>query len=123
RLNQDFVYGGTGLPRRLGFPTPGTGFVNTTFSYDLNLPSKQEVRVCSPLFPLCSQKDVVSRHVGDLVQAELSGKHGVFINGLIVGATYRYQHKFVDHNTGDKGFDYGALAIGSDYTSHEYLVF
>jgi hypothetical protein len=122
RFNQDFVFGGQGLTRRLGFPTPGTGFINTTFSYDLNLPSKQEVRVCSPILPLCSQKDVVTRTGGDHLQAEITGNVGVLMNGLIARASYVYQKQFDTHSTGDKGFDYGSLAIGSGFTSHEYIV-
>jgi hypothetical protein len=122
RLNQDVMFQPDGLGKRLGFPEPWTGFINTTISYDAYLPSKQELRVCSPDFPVCSAKEKVDRKVGDLFEAEVSGRLGVFFNGLIFSPLFRYDYKFKDHNNGSNNLDYGSLATNTNLTSYLYIM-
>ena len=120
RFQQDWMQQKPGLGKLLGAPDLGDFTINTTFRYDLILPDKQSFRVCNVHSPICDAKDDgVRRDTGDIVEAELSGSYGIgggfYLNGL-----YKYGHKFKDHHSGDRGFDYGSLAVETDYNEHIY---
>jgi hypothetical protein len=122
RFQQDYIHQEEGLAKRLGIPTPGSYFFNTTFSYDAILPDKKAFRVCNVHNPICPDLDTnVRRDVGDIVYGEVAGNLGILATGLYITTLYHYEHKFKDHYTGDKGFDYGALAVESDYDSHIFI--
>jgi len=122
RFNQDFMYQKEGLGKRLGFPDPWTGFINTTFSYDWNLPNSQTMHVCSPRAPVCANQGKVDRKLGDMLQAEISGKLGVFFPGLIFSPVYIYGYKFKDAYSGDQNLPYGNLAIDTSQTQNIYIL-
>lgn len=121
-FNQDLMFQKEGLGKRLGFPEPGDFFINTTFKYEARLPDKQLLRVCDPNFPLCSSKEEVSRDLGDVIEAEIQPKVGLFFPGLIGSVQYKFGHRFKDHHTGTRGLNYGALATESDETEQMYVV-
>jgi len=109
RLQQDYMRQAEGLGKRLGFPNPGEFFINTTVGYDYNLPDTRTLRVCPSTQIVCNTKDNVRTKIGDVVQAQISGKFGLPLKGLIFTPLYFYSYKFKDHYSGDKNLDYGAL--------------
>jgi hypothetical protein len=121
QFNQDLLFQKEGLGKRLGFPEPGDSLINTTFRYDLRLPDKQTMRICDPNFPLCSAKEDVKRDLGDILEAEIQWRVGLFFRGLIFSALYKYGHNFKDHISGNRGLNYGVLTGESDYTEHMYV--
>ena len=122
QFQQDLMFQREGLGKRLGFPEPGDFFINTTFKYDLVLPDKQLLRICDPNFPLCSATEVVNRDVGDIFQAEIQPKVGLFFRGLIFSALYKYGQNFKDHITGSRGLNYGAAAKETNSTEQMYVL-
>jgi hypothetical protein len=116
QFQQDWMHQKDGLGKRLGFPDPGDWFINTTFRYDWNLPTKTELRVCPGGGPFCNTKDNVRTKYGDQFQAEISARVGLFIRGLNFSPLYQYAFKFKDHYSGDKGLDYGSLNQQLDNT-------
>jgi hypothetical protein len=121
QFNQDVMFQREGLGKRLGFPSPGDFFFNTTFRYDLNLPNKQLARVCSP-HAVCNNQDIVHRDLGDVVAVDFSGKFGVLFNGLIFIPRYWYSYKFKDQFSGDKNLPYGDLAIDTSRSEQIYML-
>ena len=118
RFQQDWLHQQAGLMKLLGAPDLGEFLINTTFRYDLILPDKQSFRVCDVHTPICPTKDdSVKRDTGDIFEAELSPSYGLG-EGFYLTGTYKYGHKWKDHHSGDKGFDYGALAVETDYDEH-----
>jgi hypothetical protein len=117
QFQQDWMNQRDGLGKRLGFPEPGDYFINTTFRYEYNLPDTRTLRVCPGGGITCNTKDDVHTKRGDVIEAEVSPKVGLFVPGLILSATYKYGYKFVDHYSGDKGLDYGALNTQLDRTA------
>lgn len=109
QFSQDYMHQKDGLGKRLGFPDPGEWFINTTFRYDLNLPTKETLRVCPGGGPFCNTKDDVNIKYGDQIQGEMSGRIGLLLPGLYFTPLYQYTFKFKDHYSGDKGLDYGSL--------------
>lgn len=108
RLQQDYMRQAEGLGKRLGFPNPGEFFINTTVGYDYNLPDTRTLRVCGTAFA-CTTKDDVHTKIGDVAQAQVSGKFGLPLRGWIFTPLYFYSYKFKDHYSGDRNLDYGAL--------------
>ena len=122
RFQQDWMRQKDGIGKLLGAPDFGEFVVNTTFRYDLILPDKQEFRVCSIHNPICSDKDdSVRRDTGDIVEGELTGNIGVG-GGFFLSGLYKYGHKFKDHHTGNRGFDYGSINTETGYDEHVYRV-
>jgi len=121
QFNQDFMLQKDGLGKRLGFPTPGEFFINTTFRYDLNLPNKQMARVCAPGV-VCNNLDNVSRNLGDVLAVDVSGKVGLLTNGLIFVPRFWYSYKERDQFSGDKGYAYGDLALETQRTEYIYFL-
>ncbi len=121
RFHQDFVRQPPGPGRQMGIPEPGSFVINTTFRYDLYLPDKETLRVCSIHNPVCNDKDDVRRDIGDVVEAEISGSVGL-LKGLFLSPLYKFGHAFKDQYSGDKGFDYGSLATETDYNEHIFKV-
>jgi hypothetical protein len=123
QFNQDFMFQPDGLAKRLGFPGPGTFLLNWTVRYDLNLPDKENLRVCSVNAPACTARDNgVRRDLGDNLEVEISPKVGILTDGLILSGLYRYGHHFKDHYTGNQRLDYGALSIESERSEHIYVI-
>lgn len=122
RLNQDFIRQPEGITKKLGIPDPGAFMLNTTFRYDLYLPDKQELRVCSIHEPLCPVKDNVDRNLGDIMEAEISGAVGLPLKGSSFSALYKIGHSTKDHYSGNKGLDYGSLAIETNPTEQVYAL-
>ena len=78
QVHQDFVWQQPGLAPRLGALTTGDFFLNTTFGYQAFLPDDKPFRVCEIHQPICPNLDRhVQRHVGDIVEAELTGSVGL----------------------------------------------
>jgi hypothetical protein len=122
RFNQDLMYQPDGIGKRLGFPEPWTGFINTTFYYDVYLPNTQKLRVCSPNSPACPTSHLVDQNLGDRFQAEISAKVGLFANGIIFTPMYSFAHKFKDHDSGSGGLDYSVLEINTQQTEQIYIL-
>lgn len=122
RFHQDFLKQPDGLAKRLGFPTPGSFFVNTTFRYDLYLSDKQDLRVCDIHTPLCAFKENVNRKIGDIVEAEISAAYGFLFRGLFFVPQYKFTYKFKDAYSGNQNLDYGALATETDFHDHSFRV-
>jgi hypothetical protein len=122
RFHQDFISQPPGLAKRLGFPTPGSYFINTTFRYDLYLPDKQPLRVCDVHDPLCPFKDTVRRDIGDIFEAEISASYGLPLEGLFFTPLYKFTNKFRDHYAGNMNLNYGVLAEESNFYDHSYRV-
>jgi hypothetical protein len=98
---------------------PGDFFINTVFSYDPIFPDKKPFRVCNVHRPICPDfDDNVRRNVGDIFELGISGTVGLLLRGLSASAHYTYEYKMKDNFKGDRGFDYDALVIESDYRSH-----
>ena len=120
RFQQDWLHQKDGIAKRLGMPGFGEYFINTTFRYDLILPDKQSFRVCNIHNPICPDKDdSVRRDTGDIFQAEIAASLCLGA-GFYFTPLYQYGHKFKDHHTGNKGFDYGSLGQETDYDEHIY---
>jgi len=122
QLQQDFTVQQDGISKNLGYPTPGSFYVNTKFEYLYNLSDSRTARVCSPLQPVCNQKGTVTRSAGDIVEAEIQGYLGVLTDGLILTSGYTYTHQYSSSYSGNDGFDYSVLAINSDHTIHEAFI-
>ena len=120
RFQQDWLHQKPGLMKLLGAADLGEFLINTAFRYDLILPDKQSFRVCNVHSPICPTKDdSVKRDTGDIFEAEISPTFGLG-EGFYLTGTYKYGHKWKDHHSGDKGFDYGALSVETDYNEHIY---
>ena len=119
---QDFSVQRDGLSKRLGFPGPGDFFINTKFEYLYNAPDKRVARVCSPRQPVCSDKDEVTRKVGDIIEAGFQGNVGVLVNGLILVGGYTYTHQLKAAYSGSHGLDYGSLATDSESVAHDVQI-
>jgi hypothetical protein len=118
QVHQDFVWQKPGLAPRLGALTTGDFFLNTTFGYEAFLPDDKPFRVCDIHQPICPNLDRhVQRHVGDIVEAELTGSVGL-LPGLTLTPMYIYAHKFQDHFHGHLGFNYRVLRTETDADSH-----
>lgn len=116
QLQQDYLHQKDGLGKRLGYPDPGEWFINTTFRYDWNLPTTQNLRVCPGGGVFCNIKDDVHVKFGDQTQSEISGRLGLFVRGLNFSPLYQYSFKFKDHYSGGRGLDYGSLNQQLDNT-------
>lgn len=122
QFQQDFTMQQDGISKNLGYPTPGSFYVNTKFEYLYNASDSRTARVCSPLQPVCNQRGTVHRSAGDIVEAELQGYLGVLTDGLILTSGYTYTHQYTSSYSGNDGFDYSVLAINSDHTIHEAFI-
>lgn len=119
RLQQDYVNQKSGAEDGSVVLTPGDFLISTMFGYDGIFPDRKPFRVCDIHQPVCPDFDKsVKRNTGDIFEAGLSGVVGLLINGLTISAQYTYQYKTKDKFSGNLGFDYGVLAIESDYRSH-----
>jgi hypothetical protein len=118
QVHQDLVWHKPGLAPRLGTLTTGDVVLNTTFGYEAFLPDEKPFRVCEIHQPICPNLDRhVQRHVGDLVEAELTGSVGL-LPGLTLTPMYLYAHKFPDQFHGHLGFNYRVLRTETDADSH-----
>src|SRR3989441_1455286 len=118
QVHQDFVWQQPGRAPRLGVLTTGDFVLNTTFGYEAFLPDEKPFRVCEIHQPICPHLDRhVQRHVGDLVEAELTGSVGL-LPGLTLTPMYIYAHKFQDHFHGHLGFNYQVLKAETDTDVH-----
>src|SRR6266581_239811 len=118
QVHQDVVWQQPGLAPRLGALTTGDFFLNTTLGYEAILPDDKPFRVCEIHQPICPNLDRhVQRHVGDIVEAELTGSVGL-LPGLTLTPMYLYTHKFQDHFHGHLGFNYRVLQAETDADSH-----
>jgi hypothetical protein len=121
-FNQDIMAQPDSIEKKLGFPTPWTGLINTTFRYELYLPNTKKLRVCSPDSPACPTTHLVDQNLGDRLEAEISGKVGLFVNGLIFSPMYNFTHKFKDHDSGSGGLDYSVLEQNTQVTEQIYIM-
>ena len=123
QLQQDWlVSGGSGLGARLGFPDPGSLYINTTFKYDLNLPDKATLRVCSRDNPVCPNKGKINRNLGDVLAAEISPVIGL-MKGVIFAPLYKFEYGFKDnYGANGTGLPVSVLEKNSSFQSHEVKV-
>ncbi len=123
QFQQDFLGGGQGdkdsLGNRLGFPQPGSYYVNTTFEYDLWIPDKEKLRVCPQENPICPTKAVLKRNLGDDISAEISPVIGVFFKGLIFNPQYEFFYHFKNKYSGPSGIPVKVLEENSSQVVHE----
>lgn len=122
RLHQDFIWQADMQAKPVGFYKPKTFIANTTFRYDLYLPDKQELRVCSIHNPICPDKAELSRDLGDVVEAEISGNYFLPLKGLSFSALYKYGQSSKDRFKEKGNLDVEALAVETDYTEHIYKI-
>ncbi len=122
RLNQDLtLFQEDGIAKRFGFLEPGALTINTTFYYDLYMEDHQRLRVTSINDPLGGEFEYVKRDLGDVFRAEITPSVGV-TEWLGIWGMYQYTKKFKDHYEGKKGLDYDALAFGTNWNEHIYMV-
>lgn len=121
RLNNDYTV--SNLWRPAGAPgTPGELVLNGTFRYDLVLPDHVTKRVPDDVNnPITTNKEKVSRDIGDKFEFELSARYwlprGFYLSGL-----YRYGFKLEDDVSGKKGFRYRSLEEETARTEHIAIV-
>jgi hypothetical protein len=107
RLNNDY----TGIKNLV---------LNATIRYDLTLSDEETKRVTSVQHPIVPEtdKERVSRNIGDIVELEGSGTYQ-FSEGWNVCLLYRYDFKTKkDDISGDRNLDYSALEDETDWTYH-----
>ncbi len=101
---------------------PGTVVLNGTIRYDLVLPDKQVKRVPDHVDnPLTTNKENVSRDLGDIIELEASAKYN-FLTGFTLSSLYKYGFKLKDHVSGNQGFTYSSLEDETDYTEQIFIV-
>jgi hypothetical protein len=102
--------------------TPGTVVLNGTLRYDLVLPDKQLKRVPDHVNnPLTTNKEHVSRDLGDVIELEVSAKYNL-LTGFTVSSLYKYGFKLKDHVSGTQGFAYSSLEDETNYTEQIFIV-
>ena len=128
RLNNDFVisnlWRGTQKSAAEGglVPAPGDLVLNGTFRYDLVLPDNEAKRVPGGANnPITTNKEKVSRNLGDLFEFEASGKYGL-LEGLNFSALYKHGFKLKDRVYGKKGFTYWALEEETKTSEDIYII-
>jgi hypothetical protein len=72
-----------------GFPDAGDFFLNYTLKFDMALPDKQTLRVCSVTNPICPTKANLNRDIGDTVQLDIGPAIGL-AKGVILSGFYQY---------------------------------
>ena len=98
--------------------SPGELTLNGTFRYDLVLPDKQVRRVPDDVNnPLTTNKENVSRDLGDRFEFEASARYVPFRDWFLTGL-YRYGFKLEDRVSGTKGFNYESLEKETARTEH-----
>jgi hypothetical protein len=101
---------------------PGTVVLNGTLRYDLVLPDKQVKRVPDHVNnPLTTNKENVSRDLGDIIELEASAKYN-FLTGLTLSSLYKYGFKLRDHISGNRGFAYSSIEDETNYTEQIFIV-
>ena len=101
---------------------PGTVVLNGTIRYDLVLPDHQVKRVPDRVNnPLTTNKENVSRDLGDIIELEASAKY-TFLTGFTFSSLYKYGFKLQDHVSGNQGFTYSSLEDETDYTEQVFIV-
>jgi hypothetical protein len=70
---------------------------------------------------LCTNKENVSRDLGDIIELEASA-HYNFLTGLTLLSLYKYGFKLQDHVSGHQGFAYHSLEEETDYTEQIFIV-
>lgn len=120
QLQQDWLLQGqAGLGARLGFPEPGSFYLNTTFKYDLNLPDQATLRVCSRDNPVCPNKGKINRDLGDVFAAEVSPVLGI-LKGVILAPLYKFEYGLKDdYGPNGTGLPVRVLEKNSSFQSHE----
>ena len=103
-----------------------TGFknivLNATLEYDLVLPDKETVRVPDDVNnPITSNKEEVSRDLGDIFRLKLSGAYSL-PKGFGIYLFYSYAFQLKDSISGNQGFAYESLEDETDWTYHEYKI-
>lgn len=97
--------------------------LNGTIRYDIQLPDREEKRVPSSVdLPLTTNREKVSRNLGDILQLEFMGRYG-FTQSLSGGVKYLYVKKAKDHVHGDLGFNYTSLEDETNFEHHNAFVF
>jgi hypothetical protein len=95
-------------------PAPGDVVANLTLRYDYMLPDDKTMRIGDdPDQVLTSNRERVSRELGDLFNLEASAKYQV-TTALALTAVYTYAFKLKDDIDGDKGFNYESLEKNTD---------
>jgi len=103
-----------------------TGFeniiLNASLEYDLVLPDNEMLRVPDDVNnPITSNKEDVSRDLGDIYKLKLSGAYALPKGfGIYVFYSYAFQSK--DSVSGDQGFAYESLEDETDWTYQEYKI-
>lgn len=119
RLNNDYILSSLWQPKP---DSSGRGelVLNGTFRYTLWLPDKQVKRVPSDVNnPLTTNKEEVSRDIGDGIQFEVSAKY-TLLQGLNVSGLYLYGFKLEDKVSGTMGFAYNSLEKETALTEQIY---
>jgi hypothetical protein len=103
-----------------------TGFenmiLNATLEYDLVLPDKETLRVPSDVNnPITSNKEEVSRDLGDIYKLKLSGDYAL-PRGFGIHLLYAYAGQLKDSISGNQGFAYQSLEDETDWTYQEYKI-
>jgi len=102
-------------------PNAGDVMLNFTLRYDLMLPDEKIMRIGDdPDQVLTSNRERVSRQLGDLFNFEVSAKYQAS-NALSYTLTYTYAVKSKDDIDGDKGYNYASLEADTD-SSHQIFI-
>src|SRR3989442_14817985 len=106
-------------PRSTLFPytTLFRSVVNFTFRYDWNLPTDVTVRISDASNPITTNKESVTRKLGDKFEFELSGRY-YLLKALSFTGLYRYAFKVEDVIRGHR---FNTRALEEDTDSNEQL--
>ena len=91
--------------------------VNFTFRYDWNLPTDVTVRISDASNPITTNKESVTRKLGDKFEFELSGRY-YLLKALSFTGLYRYAFKVEDVIRGHR---FNTRALEEDTDSNEQL--
>jgi hypothetical protein len=104
---------------RLG--APGDFQLNLTFRYNISLPDRPERRVPSDVNnPITTNKERVSRDMGDRFEAEFGLRYQLF-QDFSVSGWYRFVDEQQDEINGTKGFAYSVLEKESAVREHVFF--
>jgi len=125
RLHHDYVISNLWKGRPAA-ETPilreGDLVLDFTFRFDWNLPTDVTVRVGTPDNPITTNRERVTRDLGDKFEFELSGKYEL-VQGFSVSALYKYGFKLEDRITSNPmGFPVQVLEKDTDSTEQLYII-
>ncbi len=104
-----------------GIPQAGDLILDFTVRYDYNFPTDVTVRVSDPQTPISTNRERVTRDLGDKFEFDFSGKYLVS-SSLSLTALYKYGFKLEDGISDRMGFPVQFLVKDTDSTEQLFIV-